>query len=206
MAIPDGVTRVVYSGHTAGTSESWAFGLWLKDTTGIAQDYNPGEPTAATYLNWRNSFLALMRPEDHLTDLDSYLYSGGVATTHTHATVSHAGTASAATLPPQCAVVLTLRTSLATRSGRGRMYLPYWGEAIDTTTRLGNATAINAAVDALALWINNLTASTPTTTGVVVSQTHGTTATITSIDADNVIDTQRRRRNKLTSTRHSHTV
>jgi hypothetical protein len=39
---------------------------------------------------------------------------------------------------------------------------------------------------------------------VVVSQTHGTSSPVLTVDGDIVPDTQRRRRNHITAARHSH--
>ena len=206
MPIPNGVTRVVFSGTLANGLEKWAFGLWWFRPSGIAFDFSTGEPTATSYLAFRSAFLNVMRPEDSFTDLDSYLYSGGAATQHTHATVSHPGTSSAATLPCQCSIAITLRTALATRSGRGRIYVPYDGASVSTTTRTGDSTKIDTLVDALADYYTNVIAVSVGTIPVVVSQTLASYNQITSVDADYVIDTQRRRRNKLTSARHSNAV
>ena len=206
MGIPDGVTRVVLSGTLASGAETWAIGLWWHRPGLIAFDFDSGEPGDSDYLAFRDAMLACMRSGDALTDLDSYRYSGGAATEHTHATVSHAGTASAATLPCQCAIVVTLRTALATRSGRGRIYVPYTGAAVLSTTRTGDTAVINGLVDALGAYYDAVTGDSPDTIPVVVSQTLTTYNQIVSVDADAVIDTQRRRRNQITSTRHTYSL
>lgn len=81
----------------------------------------------------------------------------------------------------------------------------YWpGTGLSTNNGLFNGTAVNAVVDNLASWFNVFsTAAFPV---VVLSQTGSSTAVVTAVDADLVPDTMRRRRNKLTSTRHSATV
>lgn len=207
MPIPDGLTRVVYSGGLCTNTERWAFSLWFKRDDGtIALDFSAGEPTAATYTAWRAAFLALMRPEDSFTQLDSYLYAGGAAVQHTQATFNRPGTGTLAVQPAQIACVMTLRTALANRSGRGRIYVPARAMQLSTTTGLAIATAPNNCADALAAYLTDLHTLSAQTHPVVASPTTSSSHTITSVDVDLVPDTQRRRRNKLVSTRHSATV
>lgn len=207
MGIPAGANRIVYSGTLCNGLERWAFGLWyFREPPVAAFDFASGEPSTSAYVAWRTAFLNVMRPEDSFTDLDAYRYEGGAAVQHSHVTVSHPGTSSAATLPCQCAIAITLRTGLATRSGRGRIYVPYDGASVLTTTRTGDVTKINAIVDSLAAYYNATLALGGDIVPVVVSQTLTADNAITSVDADYVIDTQRRRRNQLTSSRHSAAV
>jgi hypothetical protein len=207
MGIPNRATRIVYSGDFSGGIDRWAFSLWLGRTDdAIGQDFSTGEPTATTYVNWRTKFLALLRPEDHFTQLDSYRYSGGVAVQHTQATFTHPGTGSATTLPTECCAVMTFRTALASRSGRGRIYLPVRSLVVDTTAGTWPPTPINDVVDNLATYLTSFIGGAGSIGPVVVSPTLTAMNLITSVDADYVPDTQRRRGDRIRSTRHSHTV
>lgn len=221
MAIPDGVTKVVYSGSLAGTLERWAFSLYFTGYTNggandlVLSDWDTGAPNT----QFRDAFLAMMATADSFTQLDSYFYTGGVAVNHQTLVVSHAGTgAGTGLLPKQCAVALTLRTAVSTRRTRGRIYLPCTDIPISGSTGLALSTTINNAVDKLANMLDSHKIA-GLNQPVVVSQglsvhrdgspnTTWTpfTTTITSVDADYVVDTQRRRRNKLTSARHSAAV
>jgi hypothetical protein len=207
VGIPDGVTRTVYSGTLCTGAERWAFSLWWFRTGPIiAFDYSAGEPSDAAYLAWRAAFLAFMRPEDAFTQLDSYLYAGGAAIQHTQTTFSHVGTSSAETLPPQCSLVLTLRTALQNRSGRGRIYVPFRGAALSTTLGTATSTIPNLASDKLAAYMDSMHAITPALHSIVVSPTTSSFQPITAVDNDLVVDTQRRRRNKMVSARHTAAV
>jgi hypothetical protein len=101
--------------------------------------------------------------------------------------------------------VLTLRTANATRSGRGRIYLPFVAQTLVAATGMLPSTNVNNLVDTFALWISEQI-TLGTNVPVVVSQSQSVVRTIVAVDADLVPDTQRRRRNKLTSARHTHTV
>lgn len=112
--------------------------------------------------------------------------------------VNAAGTATGSSLPPQCAVVISLRTAIANRTGRGRFYLPATSvDALDAgrisaaaQTTIANAmTRLFAELDAAAI------------TPVIYSRTRHVTTTITDANVGDVYDTQRRRRNQLNEQR-----
>ncbi len=114
--------------------------------------------------------------------------------------LSLAGESADEPLPPQNAVVVSLRTALPTRAGRGRFYLP--GPVV--TTLVGGrltagivTTVVNAAADLI---------GTMNDSGATVEIYHRTSKTgtaVTSFDVGDVLDTQRRRRDKLVEARHS---
>jgi hypothetical protein len=56
-----------------------------------------------------------------------------------------AGTMAGDMLPPQTALCVTLRTALAGRSFRGRVYLPGWAEGANAATGVASAAASTAA-------------------------------------------------------------
>lgn len=123
---------------------------------------------------------------------------GGGQVARADVTIGLPGTAVADSLPPQCAVVISLRTGLANRAGRGRFYLP--ATAVDASaggrlstaaqTTIANAmTRMFAALDPTGI------------TPVIYGRLTGSTNTITSANVGDVYDTQRRRRNQLTETR-----
>lgn len=108
--------------------------------------------------------------------------------------------------PPQTAVVASLRTNTPGASGRGRLYWPATGAAIDTDTYRVPTTIANAAaagfssyLDALAEAIMSVGGWAPWTQMqlVVRSKTRGTTYPVTRIMVGNTFDTQRRRRDAL---------
>lgn len=113
---------------------------------------------------------------------------------------SEVGTSASAGLPLQCAPVVSLRTLDASRKGRGRFYAPSpavdaQGEGRLTTTARGNL------ADAAEALFNGLQAAG--LTPVLYGGAGATPINLTTLDVGDVIDTQRRRRNKLVESRTS---
>lgn len=100
-------------------------------------------------------------------------------------------------IPPQCALVFSLLTGFPGRKMRGRNYLP----STNRITSAGHAIT-TAVTNASTLWANYLSAINDMTTGPLsfnVCVGTGDCPAITSVKVDDVIDTQRRRRDKQTS-------
>ena len=114
--------------------------------------------------------------------------------------VSLPGVAAGEMLPFQCASGVSWRTALATRSGRGRMYLPPLAVSVLDTGRLSSA-AVSAIVDSVGQLTDSLDGGGLAL--VLLNRTTMATTPVTSVDVGNVIDTQRRRRNKLIEVRVS---
>jgi hypothetical protein len=98
----------------------------------------------AGVLAWWNSaaYLAMMPTTNTLT----YTYTSTMTANFKQSTVTRgthniAGGAAAAALPYQCANIMTFRTALAIRAGRGRWYLP----ALATTSLAATGYVLSAA-------------------------------------------------------------
>ena len=115
--------------------------------------------------------------------------------------VDIAGTSEANALPADVAIVVSLRSPVANRTGRGRFYLPQ--PTTDALTAVGrlDETAQGTIVDALlAAWTQaNAAGENP----VIYSRTQRATREITSFNVGDLFDTQRRRENALTENRVS---
>ena len=111
------------------------------------------------------------------------------------------GSAEANALPADVAIVVSLRSPVANRTGRGRFYLPQ--PTTDALTAVGrlDETAQSTIVDALlAAWTQaNAAGENP----VIYSRTQRATREITSFNVGDLFDTQRRRENALTENRVS---
>jgi len=120
-------------------------------------------------------------------------------TAHTLAGVDVAGVL----LPPQLAVVVSLRTSLASRAGRGRFFLPGPSSGALSAGKLSAAT-VGTLSTAVGTMFAALSASS--LQPVLYSRKAHTVNDVISYDIGNVMDTQRRRRDGLTETRVSGNV
>jgi len=104
--------------------------------------------------------------------------------------------------PPQCALVVSLLTGFAGRKNRGRMYLPCLSDDVTAVGQLSTGRAQLVATT-VANWLSLVRTRSVTTGGnsipIVYSETAGNSA-IASVRVDSLIDTQRRRRDKLTPT------
>jgi len=100
--------------------------------------------------------------------------------------------------PFQTSAVVSLRSPLAGASGRGRLYIPATGVAVDLSTlRLtsANVTSYLAGIKSyLGLIESAVTSQVPSSILAVWSRTLLTTLGVTRIQMGDVLDTQRRRR------------
>jgi hypothetical protein len=112
-------------------------------------------------------------------------------------------------MPPQTAIVASLRSQTPGASGRGRLYWPAVGLGLDATTlRLVGAdvtaasTGFKTYLSAIGAAILSTGAWAPWTAMplVVLSRTKNQTFPITNILVGNVADTQRRRRDAMPET------
>lgn len=129
----------------------------------------------------------------------------GVVVATSVAGTPYAGTGFGASMPPQNALVVTLYSALAGRSDRGRFYLP--GPAfssIDVNGRFLVADALQVATSMVAAF--NAARPTGWTDIIVYSRKNRSHVTATVVSVGNIIDTQRRRRDKLLETRSNVTI
>lgn len=110
----------------------------------------------------------------------------------------------AAGVPPQCTVVLSLRSGFSLgRANYGRMYLPHTRPAFPAMLPVMDDTAAGAIADAGKVFVNALAdrindSTTATVFPAIMSAVgSGTAKGVTAVACGNVIDTQRRRRNGL---------
>lgn len=104
-------------------------------------------------------------------------------------------------LPADCALVVSLRTALPQRSGRGRFYLPQPGAANLTSDGRVAADLVNDLVAALtAAWAAY---NTGVDRPVIYSPTFHLTRNVISFNVGDLFDTQRRRENKVPEVRTS---
>lgn len=215
MAFPPH-TLVQFGGHLStlsGPSEIWACGLrvytgipagnYVANPQGYADAIAPklktwfttlanGFPSTAS-LEWVK--VNSISPTGHYVD----------ATTHQTAITSANGGVSTGTntvMPSFCSVALTLETGLTRgHAHRGRLYLPnYSYKATGAQISGSDATAVANAGKAL-LNVINTTSDGATLVRPIVASKFGVSNEVTGVSVDNIYDVQRRRKNRLTSTR-----
>lgn len=115
--------------------------------------------------------------------------------------VALVGTAAGDALPNDVAIVVSLRSALANRTGRGRFYLPQPAASTLTATGLLDPAAQDALVAActFAWTASNAAGESP----VIYSRTARATREVTTFNVGNVFDVQQRRKNSVTQTRDS---
>lgn len=109
-------------------------------------------------------------------------------------------------LPPQCSIVMSLRTSGAGRSQRGRFYLPGLGTSQVSSTGRLISTERAAFVDPFKTYVDAMMAAITDLHLSVYSRKLGSGDDVLKVDMGDVIDTQRRRRNKLSESRYAVTL
>lgn len=201
MAIPTNMSRFVISGSLPGGDE-FATSFWSDQNCPTTQ----AQATAAA-INVRSTFETDMLPTlkgfwgiDCVAEkVTVYAYpTGGPLSSFIgeSSIASGAGTATGKDLPVQCALVVTLLTGLPGRRRRGRMYWPL-NQATLVTNQLSLA-QITSIVEAQESWFNDLQTLTTAFAPVVLSQVGaGSTAPVTALRADTIVDIQRRRSDKV---------
>lgn len=127
--------------------------------------------------------------------------SGGVIGSREFAVSPRNGFSDNNPLPQEVAVVISLRTISAGRSGRGRMYLPPLSAG--QLTNAGRVTS-GAVADLVAGAQGLLSSfSSPGITAVLYSPKTTSLQPLNSVDVGDVFDAQRRRRDRLVEVRQS---
>lgn len=188
-----------YGGHTS-EGETFNFSFWINSAITVQQ----ASVHALDWLNafWTGGYDGFVTAQVGVDSIATreITQATGEQIRLNEQVVNLVGVAVGANMPADVALVVSLRTELANRRGRGRFYLPQpAASAGDLTGRLSNAaqTAILAAVTSA------FNAIIPPTQPVVYSRTGRSFEPVTSFNIGNLFDTQRRRENKLLEARAS---
>lgn len=203
--------RVILSG-TMATSEVWSVGpAYNESTDTVTWDQEAGQAAAdaivarAVPLELRQLLSTAARLTKARIErrTDAGILIGAAEAPFT---TPPTGT-DAPTKPPQTSVVISLRTTVPGSRGRGRLYWPALSGAMTTgTVRLTNpapaavASAASVYLDGIETDLKNSLHPVPSLIDLhlcVVSPTTNTRTDITRIQVGDVLDTQRRRRDKL---------
>jgi hypothetical protein len=196
-------------GHLPG-GEKFTFGIHVSGVAGAADDVLTAWTAQLAVLfnhdaglgNTLKSHISDQVGTDdaQVAELDD---STGFQVTKVMGTATNTGTNVGDPLPPQVSLAVSLRTSLATKAGRGRFYLPPLAVGASLAGELILAAQEAAVAGAQTALTGMATAGFPC---VVYHRSDQTGTMVNRIDVGNVFDTQRRRRNKLVETRLSATI
>jgi hypothetical protein len=198
--------RIVISGTILGV-QSWSISSWWFGVSGgglsqanlNAFNSSTGAPVDAGLAViagalWSADLLA--------KEQRSYYYPSGstsAALVSTGFTLTAAG-AGSRQMPPQCALVMSLRSLTPGRSGRGRNYIPMGIGGSNNNGGIGS-TPLNTVTTAYAAILTNIAALSlagfSAQVPIVASFTTGQFHEIVDVIGDSKIDTQRRREDKV---------
>lgn len=190
-----------FSGVLAG-GDTWMFTWWATSGGSIGTIHAAG-------VDWANAFWTTggygtqVAPTVSLENVTTVNVdtATGLQSQRMDSALSLVGSNISGSLPADCAIVCSLRTALANRSGRGRFYLPQPAvDQLDESDGRISAAAVAATLSALSIGWG---AYTPTGVPVVYSRTMRATNAVTSFDIGNLFDTQRRRESSMLESRSS---
>lgn len=197
MGIPAGVSRWVLRGHLTG-GEIFETGYWTQNAFTTPTDANAGCATAAAnaVTDLAGPLFGKITADCGYDEVRVYSYpSGGPSATIIGSATITGGTGGGTSpvLPLQTAVCVTLRTALAGRAHRGRMYFPM---NVGTLTAHQMSSADTTAIaNGVATFLGRYSAALGP---VVVSQIGaGAKTPITTVTVDSKPDVQRRRAARL---------
>lgn len=189
----------------AGDNGTWSKGTYTLGWEGTTQG-TAAHQTALALEAWTffDAIKALMPSDMRLTEIrisaiqdNGKVVNGASVFTLTTPLV---GTASATTqMPPEVAVVTSLRTSGRGPRNRGRMYLP--ANSATNSSGLIAAGSITTILAAAASLGNNVAGAIPGGYMAVVHQAGLTYSTVAKVQVGNHWDAQRRRQNALPESR-----
>lgn len=195
-------------GTSFGGVETWSFGVRFAQAGSTVTQALADACRAPTSTLW--STAGIFMPNSHtLTGVklapigtDGKYVPGQIA--YIGSITPTAGPSSSNIHPAQCTQVVTFLSTLIPRGrgSRGRIYLPCPGAAISNST--GQNGLASALATAVRTWLVALNAISGMGVASIMSDLGtGATSPIGTVRADNLPDTQRRRRRQLLSTTSS---
>jgi len=190
------IFRHVMSGRAPG--EEWSCTLYTTGSGTLASAQTGWSNAVNSF--WTDSLDSIVTADVAVTEVSTATIdpTTGKQLSRLLDDVSLPGVATGQMLPFQCATSISWRSALATRAGRGRMYLPPLAASTLATGRISSGAATTIS-DSAALLVSSLDSDGLAL--ILFGRTSHTVTPITGGDVGNVIDTQRRRRNKLIEVR-----
>ena len=213
MVYANNINRVTFAGTSFGGGEIWSTGFFLGEESAAAED--PTELMAERLLtHWRvffenattyihNLWLTTEVKVAQIKAVDGRVLDG--STVYAYPATELNGGSSTNLFPAQCSLVATLMSDRPRGlASKGRMYLPGVCPSIQTTGKISSVNAGTIATN-LQTFFNSVRADADIpNTPILAAKGTGLFPELTAqndyietIKVDDVIDTQRRRRNGL---------
>lgn len=200
MGIVANTLRLVAVGSLP-SGETWNTGYWtMPDApiTSYEQLLLDLAVVQAAFNTWTAGISGKWSGATQANELRAYYYAGSESGNEATFSAVVPLTANLGTgapnLPDQCTVVASLRSGRSGRSFRGRMYVPVNKVTLDATGQLALNDALGIA-NQTKIMMDSVNAS-----GLqvgVMSATQTAFTPVTSVQANTIVDTQRRRTNKI---------
>ena len=189
-----------YSGNTSiGTN--WMFTWWANSNQSTSDIADAGETWITDYWSAVEAIISTTVDVNNVTavQIDE---ATGTQIAREDRNVNLPGTSTLMPLPPDVALVVSLRTLTPTRSGRGRFFLPQFDTStLNTEGRVSEA-VVTQILDALdSAWSTFGASGTP----MLYSRTNRQAQALFSFNVGNGWDTQRGRGSRLAESRESRT-
>lgn len=151
---------------------------------------------------WAGATKGMLAAGGKVERVRTYHYAtvGGAATSAGTSSVAGQVGSGTVTMPPQCALAVSLLTGIPGRRTRGRFYWPCLTLALQASLRLTTTTSLATRATDFATMLRdiaNASTLTPELNPVVVSAAGNFITPVISVRVGDVIDTQRRRRDAL---------
>lgn len=211
MPLSEEYIKHVVTGSLA-SGQTWSLGLWTLPTftTGYPSQTQVNSITAALdayWATWWTAVKPINGTNTTRTGSSTYVYlpasTAASLVARTTLGTPVAGTGTGNPLPTTVAMVASLRTDRAGRSGRGRCYTPATAAVlVNNQFSSANCATVSAAYKALINSINSYSSPGNNVSAlqvVVLSRVHDSNSPVTSITVNSRPDSQRPRGDKVTS-------
>lgn len=203
MAYPDQYCKIVLAGTLPG-GEHWSTTFGVNpftnlDQTGLSGLLSELNTVLAAGGGFFSQFSLINPAQVTIATITGYQYQGGPkAAVQAQVTASYTPSATAPIMPNQVCAVASLRSTLPGRANRGRMYLPAL-KVVMGTNGIASDGNLGSVAQGLATSFGAFNSSGEGKI-VIGSQVTGLMHQVSYIQIDAILDTQRRRRDKLTTT------
>lgn len=203
MPYPAGTLRFIMKGLLFNTQD-WSIGIAARTTEGVVYSYDVLQAfiqaNSSIFVTAYNSLATVRSNQCTFSTLRLEQYTGGneAATINEYGVTGQTIGTTAPVHPAYASLCIGTLTGRPGGSYRGRIYIPALGAGVSPTTGFIGApdqTTARTAMATLISAINDLTLSGDPITAVVASRTTVSSAPITQVRSDQVLDVQRRRNN-----------